>query len=180
MPNRAMERPAQRAAIHFQDLHNQLVKKDNDIYKLVIALAIAVVGARPAIASHEADVMKPVRQFVTGFNKGDPKIAQAACLDAIFIIDDFPPHAWAGSEAISKWLRDLDSFEKKNGTSDPSVTLAKPRHIDVTGTHAYVIVPTQLSYKKEEQLVKENGLMTLVLHKGAAGWRIAAWAWTDD
>jgi ketosteroid isomerase-like protein len=150
------------------------------MHRLVIALAIAVVGARPAIASQETDVMTPVRQFITGFNKKDPKIAQAACADGIFIIDDFPPHAWSGSGAISKWLRDLDAFEKKNGTSDPSVTLGKPRHVDVTGTHAYVIVPTKLSYKKKGQLVKETGLMTLVLHKGAGGWRIAAWSWTDD
>ncbi|HEY2712956.1 MAG TPA: hypothetical protein VGI60_10605 [Chthoniobacterales bacterium] len=146
----------------------------------MIILAFAVVGARPAIASREADVMMPVRQFITGFNKGDPKIAQAACVDTIFIIDDFPPHVWGGSGAISKWLRDLDSFEKKNGTSDPSVAFGKPRHFDVTGTHAYVIVPAKLSYKKQGQLVRETGLMTVVLHKGAAGWRIAAWSWTDS
>jgi ketosteroid isomerase-like protein len=150
------------------------------MHKLVIALAIAAVGARPAAASQETDVMVPVRQFITGFNKSDSKIAQAACADAIFIIDDFPPHAWDGSGAISKWLHDLDSFEKKNGTSDPSVTLGKPRHVDVTGAHAYVVVPTKLSYKKKGQLVKETGLMTLVLHKSTAGWRIAAWSWTDN
>ena len=76
------------------------------MHKLVIALAIGVVGVRPAVASQETDVMVPVRQFITGFNKGDPKITQAACADGIFIIDDFPPHAWNGSGAISKWLHD--------------------------------------------------------------------------
>jgi ketosteroid isomerase-like protein len=149
------------------------------MHKLIIALAVVAVTAGPAIASQETDVMVPVRQFITGFNKGDPKAAQAACADSISIIDDFPPHAWSGSGAISKWLHDLDTFEKKGGTSDPSVTLGKPRHVDVTGTHAYVIVPTKLSYKKKGQLVKETGLMTVVLHKGAAGWRIAAWSWSD-
>ncbi|HEY4283580.1 MAG TPA: hypothetical protein VGM62_11000 [Chthoniobacterales bacterium] len=150
------------------------------MHKLVVALALAALGVSPAIASQETDVMVPVHQFITGFNKGHSKVAQAACADSIFIIDDFPPHAWSGSGAISKWLHDLDSFEKKNGTSDPSVTLGKPRQVDVTGTDAYVIVPTKLSYKKKGQLVKETGNMTFVLHKGAAGWRIAAWSWTDD
>ncbi len=152
----------------------------NHMHKVVIAVVIAVAGTRPAIASQETDVMVPVRQFITGFNNSDSNIAQAACTDSIFIIDDFPPHAWGGSGAISKWLHDLKSFEKEHGTSDPSVALGKPRHVDVTGRRAYVIVPTKLRYKKKGQLVSETGLMTLVLRKGAAGWRIAAWSWTDD
>jgi hypothetical protein len=150
------------------------------MHKLVIALAIAVAGAGPVIGSEETDVMAPVRQFINGFNSGDVKMAKEACTDNLIIIDDFPPHAWDGSEAISKWLNDLQMFGKKNGSSDWFLTLGKPRHVDVTEAHAYVVVPTNLSYKKNRQLVKEAGLMTLVLHKGASGWRIAAWSWADD
>jgi hypothetical protein len=68
----------------------QRTKEQNKIAKLVIAVAIAVVGAGPVVASREADVMAPVRQFVDGFNKSDIKMAQAACADQTFIIDDFP------------------------------------------------------------------------------------------
>ena len=150
------------------------------MHKLVIALVISVAGAGPVLGSQAADVMAPVRQFVDGFNRGDVKLAKAACTDGLFIIDDFPPHAWSGSAAISKWLRDLDAFGKKNGSSDWLVTVGKPRHVDVTDPHAYVVVPTKLSYKKKGQRVQETGLMTLVLHKGAGGWRIAAWSWADD
>jgi hypothetical protein len=50
--------------------------------------------------------MTPVRQFVDGFNKSDIEMAQAACADQTFIIDDFPPHEWRGSGAISKWFHD--------------------------------------------------------------------------
>ena len=146
--------------------------------KLVIALAIAVVGARPVFASQETDVMAPVRQFVDGFNKNDIKMAQAACADQTFIIDDFPPHEWRGSGATSKWFRDLTRMGRKNGMSDSFVTLLKPRQVDVTGTHAYVVVPINLRYNDKGQLVKRTGLMTLALHKGVDGWRIAVWAWT--
>jgi hypothetical protein len=59
----------------------QRAKEQNTMPKLVIALAIAVVGARPVVASQETDVMAPVRQFVDGFNKSDIKMAQAACAD---------------------------------------------------------------------------------------------------
>ena len=85
---------------------------------VVIAVAIAVVGAGPVVASQEADVMAPVRQFVDGFNKSDIKMAQAACADQTVIIDDFPPHEWRGSGATSKWFRDLARMAKKNGMSD--------------------------------------------------------------
>jgi ketosteroid isomerase-like protein len=160
--------------------HDQLATNETNMPKLVIALMIAVVGAGPVMGSQAADVMAPVRQFINGFNRGDVKLAKAACTDGLFIIDDFPPHAWGGSGAISKWLDDLEIFGKKNGSSDWLVTLGKPRHVDVTDSHAYVVVPTNLSYKKKGQLVKEKGLMTLVLHKDTSGWRIAAWSWADD
>lgn len=150
------------------------------MFKLFITLVMVVAGAGSAMAAEEPEVLAPVRQFIDGFDKGDIKMAKAACLDQIFIIDDFPPHLWSGRDAISNWLRDLDTFEKKNGTSDVSVTLGKPEHVDVTGEQAYAVVPTKLSFKKNGQPVNENGLMTLVLHKGAEGWRIAAWAWADN
>jgi len=88
------------------------------------------------VASQEADVMAPVRQFVDGFNKSDIKMAQGACADETFIIDDFPPHEWRGSRATSKWFHDLAALGKKYDMSDPFVTLGKPRQVHVTGTHA--------------------------------------------
>jgi hypothetical protein len=156
----------------------QQTKEQNNIPKLIIALGIAVLGAGPVVASPEADVMAPVRHFVDGFNKSDVKMAQAACVDQTFIIDDFPPHEWRGSMATSKWFRDLTRMGKKNGMSGAFVTLLKPRQVNVTGTHAYVVVPINLRYNEKGQLVKRTGLMTLALRRGVDGWRISGWAWT--
>ena len=146
--------------------------------KVIIAVAVAVVGAGPVVASQEAGVMAPVRQFVDGFNKGDIKMVQAACAGQTFIIDDFPPHEWRGSRATSKWFHDLAALGKKYDMSDPFVTLLEPRQVDVTGSHAYVIIPINLRYNDKGQVVKRAGLMTLALHKGVDGWRVAALAWT--
>ena len=146
--------------------------------KLVIALALALVKAAPVVASQEAEVMAPVRQFIDGFNKGDIRMAQAACADQTFIIDDFPPHEWRGSGATSRWFRDLTALGKKYDMSDPFVTLAKPRQIRVTGTRAYVVVPIKLRYKDKGRLVRRTGSMTLALRKEVESWRITAWAWT--
>jgi ketosteroid isomerase-like protein len=150
------------------------------MHNLVILLTIIVVGTGSAVASQETEVMAPVRRFVDGFNKSDIKMAQAACADQAFIIDDFPPHEWHGARATAKWLDDYDAYAKKNGITGGTVTLGKLRHIDVIAGYAYMVVQTNFSLTKKGKLVKETGLMTLALHKGANGWRITAWAWADN
>jgi ketosteroid isomerase-like protein len=156
-----------------RNLPLQRTKEENNM-QVVIAVAVAVVGAGSVVASQEADVMAPVRQFVDGFNTGDIKMIRAACADQTFIIDDFPPHEWRGSRATSKWFHDLAALGKKYDMSDPFVTLGKPRQVHVTRAHAYVVVPTNLRYNENEQLIRRTGLMTLALHKAVDGWRIAA------
>jgi hypothetical protein len=116
---------------------------------------------------------------VDGFNKGDTKTAVAACADQTSIIDEFPPHEWHGVGACSNWANDYDADTRKNGITDGSVTLGRPRHIDITGDRAYVVVPANYAYKMKGKLVKEIGsTLTVALQKGEAGWRITAWSWT--
>jgi hypothetical protein len=80
----------------------------------------------------------------------------------------------------SPWLPwQRDRLPHLNGITDESVTLSKPRHIDITADRAYVVVPATYSYKEKGTLVKEPGsIWTLALKKGEAGWRITGWAWT--
>jgi hypothetical protein len=123
--------------------------------------------------------MTPVHQFVDGFNKGDIKTALAACAEQTSIIDEFPPHEWHGAGACSNWANDFDADAKKNGVTDGIVTLGNPRRVDITADRAYVVVPANYTFKQKGKLVKETGsMLTLVLQKGAAGWRITGWAWT--
>jgi hypothetical protein len=111
-----------------------------------IALVIAALAATPAFAADKEDVIVPVRQFIDGFNKGDVKSALAACAEQTSIIDEFPPHEWHGPGACANWAKDFDADAKKNGVTDGVVKLGKPRHIDVTGDRAYVIVPASYAY----------------------------------
>jgi ketosteroid isomerase-like protein len=146
--------------------------------KTWITLAVAVLAAGLAAASEKTDVMAPVKQFVDGFNKSDTKTLVAACADQASIVDDFPPHEWHGAGACSTWEKDYEADAKKNGITEGVVTLGNPRHIDITGDRAYVVVPANFTYKQKGKLVKETGsTWTLVLQKGEAGWRITAWAW---
>ncbi len=146
---------------------------------ILVALAVTALAAGSVLASETGDVMVPVRQFVDGFNKGDVKSALAACAEQTSIIDEIPPHEWHGAGACSNWANDFDADAKKNGITNGIVTLGKARHMQVSGDRAYVVIPATYAYKQKGKPRKESGsTLTVALQKGAAGWRIAAWAWT--
>lgn len=147
--------------------------------KIIIALAVAFLTAGPLLASEGGNVMATVNQFTNAFNKGDIKAAAAACAEQMSIIDDFPPHEWHGKGAFSRWVKDYEAFGKKNGLTDALAKLGKPRHVDVTGDRAYVVVPVNFTYKQNGKPMKQTGsLVTWALHKTRAGWRITGWAWS--
>ena len=149
---------------------------------LAFALAtfIAIAGtAGPAGAAEESAVMATVQQFVDGFNKGNMKMAIAACASPASIVDDFPPHEWQGSAACADWASAYAADAKKSGVTDGVVTLGKPWRVDVTGNRAYVVVPTTFTYRDHGKPVTESGaVFTLALARLAPGWRITGWAWS--
>jgi hypothetical protein len=148
------------------------------MHKIFGALAIAVLATGPAAATEKTDVMMSVHQFIDGFNKGDIKTALAACAEQTSIIDEFPPHEWHGPGACATWANDFGADAQRNGITDGFVSLGKPRHVDVTTDHAYVVAPATYAYKRKGKPVQETGAtLTLALQKVAAGWRITGWAW---
>jgi ketosteroid isomerase-like protein len=147
---------------------------------IVLIFVLSVVFAQTAM-SQQAEVMSTVTQFVDSFNKGDAKTAAAACGDQTIIIDEFPPHEWHGAGACATWMNDFDADAKKNAITDGVVTLATPKHVDVSGDHAYVVVPADYAYKKAGKPMKEtNSILTVVLQKGGNGWRITGWSWSKS
>jgi len=146
---------------------------------ILVVLALAALGQTGV--SQESAVLSTVNQFVNTFNKGDVKAMVTTCAEQTSIIDEFPPHEWHGAGACARWASDYDADNKKNAITDGVVTLGKPRHVDVTGDRAYVVVPADYGYKMKGKPMKENGsMLTVVLQKSAAGWRIAAWSWTKS
>lgn len=148
--------------------------------KLIFAIAVTFLLQGPSQAEKNA-VMVPVRQFVDGFNKGDTKSALAACAEQTSIIDEFPPHEWHGPGACAKWMADYDTDARKNGITDGIVTLGTPKHLDVAGDRAYVVIPSDYAFKRKGAPVKEAAsAFTFALQKTAAGWRITGWSWAKN
>jgi len=147
---------------------------------IVFVMMLSVVAVQTALCQ-QAEVMSTVSQFVDSFNKGDAKAAAAACADQTVIIDEFPPHEWHGAGACATWMSDYDTDAKKNAITDGVVTLGKPKHVDVSGDHAYVVIPADYAFKKDGKPVKEtNSILTVVMQKGTNGWRITGWSWSKN
>ena len=149
--------------------------------RIFFGLAMVIFTAGSSVQSDKTGVMAAVNQFVDGFNKGDVKRTVAACADQTSILDEFPPHEWHGARACGKWLADYDTDAKKKGITDGFVTLETPRHIDITGDRAYVVVPANYAFKRKGKPVKEtDSMLTLTLQKSVKGWLLNGWSWAKN
>ena len=148
--------------------------------KILIAslLTLSVLASGHAAAFGESDAMAPVHQFIDGFNRNDLGSAIAACADEASVIDDFPPHEWQGA-GCGKWADGFRAIAEKEGITDARILPGKPRHVDVTGDWAYVVVPVTLVFRHLGKVSRLPSLFTASLHKQSNGWRITGWAWAD-
>lgn len=141
------------------------------------SLPVAAQTAAPAAASGPAAT---IQKFVDTFNKGD--MAGAASTHAagpdLVIVDELAPFAWHGADAFQKWSADLDADAKKQGITEPHVTLKAPTRTESAGDMAYVIVPVVYSFKLKGVAMSEPAQMTCVLKKAGTGWLIQSWTWT--
>ena len=64
------------------------------------------------------------------------------------------------------------------GASGYHITLGEPRHVDVTGDNAYVVVPATMTFNIQGKQVTQTGsIFTVALRKLGTEWRLRAWAW---
>lgn len=147
--------------------------------KIFIAVAVTLVAVIPAAASDKSDVVAVLHQLVDGFNKGgDMKEALALFADQVALVDDTPPYEWNGAGAISRWKSDWDKVSKAMEVTESTVKIGKLRDFEIKGDDAYVVVPVSVTYKAKGKPMKDTGLWTMALHKGASGWRFTGAVYT--
>jgi ketosteroid isomerase-like protein len=136
-------------------------------------------GATTSTApSGMTDPIGTVRKYVDDFNKGDVKAMAADFARQASILDGLPPHAWQGPTAGEDWYRDVLAAGRQEGATDYFVSLGEPRHVDVTGDSAYVVVPATMNFRvRGKQVMQTGAIFTVALRRLAEGWRITAWAW---
>ena len=135
-------------------------------------------SATIATAPSRTDPMEAVRRFADDFNKADVKAMASTFAVPASILDGLPPHVWQGPTACQDWYRDVMAAGEREGITGYFVTLGEPRHVDVTGDRAYVVVPATMTFRAHGRQVTQSGSMfTVALRKLGEGWRITAWAW---
>jgi hypothetical protein len=146
------------------------------------AILFVLAGVGPAVQAQTTDpqMMAPINKFIDAFNKGD--VAGAAETHAseadLAIIDEVPPFLWRGAEAFKAWAADLDRDAKKQGITDPKVSIAAATRVEMDGDAGYVVVPAVYTFKQAGVAMREVAQMTFTLKKGTAGWLIHGWTWT--
>jgi ketosteroid isomerase-like protein len=124
------------------------------------------------------DPMAAVQRYIAAFNAGDPDAMGAACADPMQILDGMAPHVWQGPSASHDWWRDVLAEGEHLGASGYHITLGEPRHVDVAGESAYVVVPATMSFDlRGKQVTQAGAIFTVALRRVAADWRLTAWAW---
>ena len=124
-----------------------------------------------------ADALSTVHRCIDAFNKGDVKEMAAAFTVPGSILDGMPPHVWHGTTAAEDWYREVLIDTKREGASDFCVTVGQPRHLEITGDAAYMVVPATMRFKVHGNLITQSGaVFTMALQRLSDGRRIAAWA----
>jgi ketosteroid isomerase-like protein len=122
--------------------------------------------------------MAAVVRYVDAFNHSDAKAMTATCADPMQILDGMSPHVWHGPTASEDWWRDVLTEGEHLNASGYHITLGEPRHVDVTGDYAYVVVPATMTFSLQgKQVTQTDSVFTVALHKVGTEWRLTAWAW---
>jgi hypothetical protein len=128
--------------------------------------------------SDTAEPMTAVRHYIESFNKGDVKAMAGTCAVPMSILDGMAPHVWHGPTACEDWYRDAMIEGEHVGATDYFVEPGEPRHVNITGDSAYVVVPVTMLFKVHGKQVTQSGAtFTVALRQLNDEWRIAAWAW---
>lgn len=121
--------------------------------------------------SSSNDPMATARQYIDGFNSVDVEAMVAACADPMQILDGKSPHVWQGPMAAEDWWRDALAEDEHLGVSDYRIVLAEPRHVDVTGDYAYVVVPVTVSCMVKGSRPQADAFFTVALRMVGDDWR---------
>ena len=122
--------------------------------------------------------MAAVLRYIDAFNNGDSSAMATTCADPMQILDGMSPHVWQGSTASEDWWQDVLAEGEHLGASGYHINLGQPRHGDVTGDYAYVVVPATMTFSlKGKQVTQSGSVYTVALRKVDDDWRLTAWAW---
>jgi len=134
----------------------------------------------PAAADSRADAAEAVAtitRFTAAVNAGNHQAAVAHFTPDASITEDVPPYRWQGPEAGAQWLLAMWENGQRAGLADIAMTLGAPTRVEVSGDHAYVVLPGALTFEVGGQPRRDDGVLTFALQKSGGAWLIGSLAW---
>ena len=143
---------------------------------LVALLGLAVTA--PAVSAATPDeLMAAPRQFIAALDRNDMVAAGKTLTTSPSFIDEFPPHAWSGPDALKQWGADYAAANKAGHVTGGKVKLGDPIVATAEGDVAYVVAAATETYKQDNKRMAETARMVFALRRDGGSWKIASWAW---
>lgn len=144
----------------------------------VILAGALLLAFMPGAKAAGADVETTISQFSAALHAGDSKAAKNFLTARTVILDDVAPYYWGGANAFESWQDDLAKASAAKGMREEDAQLGAPTRVEVTGDHAYAILPATHTFTMKGRAMREDAQLTFILVKDPAGWKITSWAWT--
>jgi hypothetical protein len=141
--------------------------------RLGLVLLLSCWWANPVLASDKADVLARIQSTVDAWTRGEPLANPPQT-----IIDNLPPYRFRGPTAATDWGKAYADSTNSKKVTNVSLKLLSPKTVEVSGMHAYAVVPGEWSFNENGKGVVEHGVITVVLDKIDQNWQIAVWIWT--
>lgn len=141
----------------------------------VLAMALAAPLATAAATPDE--LMAAPRQFIAALDRNDMAAAAKTLTASPSFIDEFPPHAWSGPDALKQWLGDYAASNKAAKITGGKVKLGAPIVAQAEGDTAYVVASAGETYKQDDKRMAETSRMVFALRREDGAWKIVSWAW---
>lgn len=135
-------------------------------------------SANAGDASTDTGVETAITQFSAALHSGDSKAAKNLLTTRTVILDDIAPYYWAGANAFESWQADLAKNSTTRGMTEEDADLGAPKRVEVSGDHAYAVLPATHTFRMKGRMMREKAQLTFILVKDAANWKITSWTWT--
>lgn len=132
----------------------------------------------PAVSPAEAtEIVATITRFTDAVNAGNQQVAIAHFTADASITEDVAPYRWQGPGAGAQWLLAMWENGQRAGLANIAMTLGVPTRVEVSGDHAYVVLPGALTFEMGGQPHRDDGTLTFALQKSEGAWLIGSLAW---
>jgi hypothetical protein len=142
---------------------------------VILGLAVAV-AASPALgAVNNRDIRATVEAYAQA-TIADTIKSSSYCEANSTVVDEFAPHVWRGT-GCADWAKAFVAMTHQEGITACKVALGPKGKVTAETNAAYAVYPATFNCLRQGKPFVDQGLWTLVLHKGDAGWKVSSWTW---